>query len=205
MPTFFFEHGSKAMRRCGRAGRTAGQTVGSPAFDTFVQVMSTLPEDIQARLREEIARRDLELLELKQRGQRNTSVLEVVVDRRERNVTLDEITELTRWTSQLLDEVEDALPGRYRLEVSSAGLARPLEHRWQFQKNVGRLMSLTVRGEDGATQTHLVRLTGVSDSEISIEPVQRGKRSKRTADAAALQQSEIGFESIVKAVIEPEI
>ena len=86
--------------------------------------MGFLPENIEGRLRDEVTRRGLVLLEIKRRGERGSTVIEVIVDSEE-GVKLDDLTELSRWTSALFDEAEDAIPGRYKLEVSSAGLDRP--------------------------------------------------------------------------------
>src|SRR5438105_3921834 len=119
--------------------------------------MGVLPADIERQVRDEVAQRGLVLLDLKQRGERGSTVIEVIVDAEERSVALDELGQLSRSISAILDAVEEQLPSRYRLEVSTAGLARPLEHPWQFRKNVGRLMKLTFRDEAGTVQTEVFR------------------------------------------------
>ncbi len=159
--------------------------------------MAFLPENVDARLREEIARRDLVLLALNQRGQRNTTVLEIIVDA-ERGVDLDEIAELSRWISALLDEVEEQLPGRYRLEVSSAGLDRALEHHWQYRKNIGRLLKITFDDEKAGVRTEVYRLTGMDEEGLSLETRKGGKGGKGG------EVVKLGFETIRKAIVEPE-
>ncbi len=160
--------------------------------------MSTLPTEIEARLREEVDRRGLVLLDLRRRGQTNTTVVEVIVDALDRGVTLDEITELSRWLGAMLDESEeDSVAGRSRLEVSSAGLDRPLEQPWQFRKNVGRLLKLTFQDEEGKKLTEVFRLVDVQEDALSVLPY-----SKKPKPAG--EPRSIPLASVAKAIVEPE-
>lgn len=158
--------------------------------------MSFLPEHIEGRLRDEIDRRGMVLLELKRRGERGSTILEIIVDSEE-GINLDAITELSRWTSALLDEAEESLPGRYKLEVSSGGLDRPFEHLWQYRKNVGRLLKVTFDGEDGTRKTEIFRLVAVNDDSLTVEPkVAKGK--------AAPEPVSLPLDRIKRAVVEPQ-
>lgn len=69
--------------------------------------------------------RGLELVEIKLLGAQGGRVLRVTVDRLGGSVPLDEIAEVSEEISRALD-LEDPIPGRYVLEVSSAGIERPL-------------------------------------------------------------------------------
>jgi ribosome maturation factor RimP len=158
--------------------------------------MSFLPEHIEARLREEIERRGLTLLDLKRRGERGTTVIEIVVDSEE-GVKLDDLTELSRWTSALFDEIEDAIPGRYKLEVSSGGLDRPLEHLWQYRKNLGRLIKLTFDDEAGTRKTELFRLIDLHDDMLTVTP-------KKKVSKGAEEHLVIPLSRVTRAVIEPQ-
>ena len=161
--------------------------------------MSFLPEHIEARLRDEVARRGLVLLDLKRRGERGTTVIEIVIDS-EAGVKLDDLTELSRWTSALFDEAEEEIPGRYKLEVTSAGLDRPLEHLWQYRKNVGRLLKLTFEDESGMRKTELFRLSAVDDDSLSVTP----KSQKNGRSKVAEEPIVIPLSRVVRAIIEPQ-
>ncbi len=163
--------------------------------------MVPLPIRIEERLREEIERRGLILLDAGRRGQGGTSVIEVIVDS-ESGATLDELADLARWTSTLLDEVEGDLPGRYRLEVTTPGLDRPLEFLWQYRKNVGRLLKLLVDEDDGRQSTGFFRLLGVSDDAITVEPAPPGGR--RPSHAKGSERT-IPMSAIVRATVEPQL
>lgn len=159
--------------------------------------MSFLPEDIEGRLRDEIARRGMVLLDLKRRGERGSTVIEVIVDSEE-GVKLDELTELSRWTSALLDESEETIPGRYKLEVSSAGLDRPLEHLWQYRKNIGRLLKVTFDDESGTRKTELFRLVDLHDDVLTVAP--KKNRPKKESEEVLT----IPLARVTRAVVEPQ-
>lgn len=59
------------------------------------------------------------------RGESGGQALMLTVDRPDKSISLDEIVEISGELSRLLDE-QDPIPGRYALEVASAGIERPL-------------------------------------------------------------------------------
>ncbi len=184
------------MHRC---SQQAGKRKNAGICPVPNVTMSFLPEHIEQRLREEVEHRGLVLLELKRRGERGTSVIEVIVDS-ESGVKLDDLTELSRWTSALFDEAEEAIPGRYKLEVTSAGLDRPLEHHWQYKKNVGRLLKLTFEDESGVRTTDLFQLNDISDNALSVTPKAKRPKGPKGSEAPL----SIPFDRVVRAVIEPQ-
>lgn len=78
----------------------------------------------------------LYLVDLEVRGKPGSQVVSVYADTKE-GITLDEITRLTREINDILD-INDAVRGVYRLDVSSPGIDRPLKELWEFEKNIGR-------------------------------------------------------------------
>ncbi|MGD8148317.1 ribosome maturation factor RimP [Ornithinimicrobium sp. Y1694] len=74
-------------------------------------------------------------------------------------LSLDEIAEATRTVSDALDGDDVMGEAPYTLEVSSAGLDRPLSTPDQFRRNVGRLLKVTPSGgsDVGTTTGRLVR------------------------------------------------
>jgi len=86
-------------------------------------------------------------------------------------VSLDAIADATRVVSTCLD-VEDPLPGRYLLEVSSPGLERPLRRPEQFQRAIGSEVTLRTRaGTDGER-----RAQGILEAADSEGVVVAGRR-----------------------------
>lgn len=95
-------------------------------------------------------------------------------------VDLDEVTEATRVVSDTLDEAEPLGDAPYLLEVSSAGVDRPLRSPAQFRRNVGRLVEITrtaggtVTGRIRAVRPDGVELAGAG-APLRWDEVDRGK------------------------------
>jgi ribosome maturation factor RimP len=85
-------------------------------------------------------------------------------------LSLDEIADATRTVSDALDGSEVMGQAPYTLEVSSAGLDRPLLTRDQFRRNVGRLLSVSLRPDAEAAGTPTGRLTEVRADRIRLRP-----------------------------------
>lgn len=158
--------------------------------------MGFLPDSIERRLRAEVEERGLVLVDLKRRGERGSTVIEIIVDAETDAVALDQLAEINRWASELFDEIEEELPSRYRIEVSTPGLSRPLEHHWQYRKNVGRLMKVSYRDDTDVVRSDLFRLVDVAGTTLVLAP--KGRRKGEDESVT------VKLEKVVKAVVEPE-
>jgi ribosome maturation factor RimP len=119
---------------------------------------------------------DLEELVVTPAGRR--SVVRVVVDRDE-GVTLDDIAEVSRAVSDVLDAHDDGM-GRapYVLEVTSPGVDRPLTEPRHWRRNVGRLVAVGV-GPHGAVEQVTGRITAVDDAGVTLAVDAKGKPGAR--------------------------
>ena len=158
--------------------------------------MGFLPDSIERRLRAEVEERGLVLVDLKRRGERGSTVIEIIVDAETDAVALDQLAEINRWASELFDEIAEELPSRYRIEVSTPGLSRPLEHHWQYRKNVGRLMKVSYRDDTDVVRSDLFRLVDVAGTTLVLAP--KGRRKGEDESVT------VELEKVVKAVVEPE-
>ena len=115
---------------------------------------------------------DLEELVVTPAGRR--SVVRVVVDR-EAGVTLDDIAEVSRALSDVLDSNDDGM-GRtpYVLEVTSPGVDRPLSEPRHWRRNTGRLVTVAV-GPAGAKEEVTGRVTAVTDAGVDLAVEAKGK------------------------------
>ncbi len=163
--------------------------------------MAALPEHIEERIAEIAAAHDALVLEIVRRGHTNSTVVEVIVDAVD-GVGLDRLTTISREINILLDEDEEVIRGRYRLEVSTPGLDRPLEHSWQFEKNVGRLVRVTSQDEEGKKGTALFRLLEVSDGHLRLQPMKAKAKGRPTPTGDPL---DLDRSSVEKVVVEPEL
>lgn len=139
------------------------------------QVRDRLAELFDAPLRELGV--DLEAVEVLTVAKRR--VLRIAVDKDD-GVTMDDVAEVTRELSRLLDE-SDAMGGSpYTLEVSSRGVDRPLVLPRHWRRNAGRLVK--VKLADGSA------LTGrVLDADDADDGGVRLEVTGRTRDLAYAQ------------------
>jgi ribosome maturation factor RimP len=115
---------------------------------------------------------DLEELVVTPAGRR--SVVRVVVDRDE-GVTLDDIAEVSRAVSAVLDDQDGDLGGLpYVLEVTSPGVDRPLTEPRHWRRNTGRLVNVAV-GPSGSTEQVTARVNAVDDAGVTLAVEAPGK------------------------------
>jgi ribosome maturation factor RimP len=134
---------------------------------------------------------DLEELVVTPAGRR--SIVRVVVDR-DRGVTLDDIAEVSRAVSAVLDDNDDDL-GRspYVLEVTSPGVDRPLTDQRHWRRNVGRLVAVAV-GPDGSAEQVTGRILAVEDAGVTLAVEATGKpgAKKRPPTSRQVPWGELG-------------
>ena len=110
------------------------------------------------------------LVDLNMRGKGGTTVLEVFVDT-DNGITADECAEVSRSISVEIER-QSIFAGRYRIEVSSPGLERPLKLERQFRKNIGRQLRIITNANsepltgilEEVTETSLTLSTGEKHS-----------------------------------------
>jgi len=104
---------------------------------------------------------DLEDVTVSPAGKRR--VVRVVVDR-DGGVDLDEVADVARAVSVLLDDNPDLVDGAYTLEVTSPGVDRPLTQPRHWRRNQGRLVKATL-----ADETLTGRITGSTDTDVTLD------------------------------------
>ena len=145
-------HGSS--RPAGARGRT-----GAPAAPQRGSSDAGLPAEL-ARLLEAVVRAagmDLESAKIGAAGRRR--VLRVVVDA-DGGVGLDDIAEISRNLSARLDATGVMGEAPYTLEVSSPGVDRPLTERRHWRRAVGRLVRVTLIGEEPPSPSPRTKAAG---------------------------------------------
>jgi len=115
-------------------------------------------------LEPEVAALGCELLDLEWLRGRGAT-LRLFIDSPE-GIGLDDCERVSRAVEALLD-VEDPLPGGYRLEVSSPGPERPLRTAAHFAAVQGEVVRLHV-DEAGAVRKHRGRVVAVADGVVQL-------------------------------------
>ncbi len=103
--------------------------------------------------------RGVELFDVEYVPGRGTSILRVFIDD-EVGVSVEDCATVSRELAALLD-VEDPIRGRYRLEVSSPGIDRPIRHSDDARKMIGKLVKVKTRTAIEGRKGFTGRLTDV--------------------------------------------
>lgn len=115
-------------------------------------------------------------------------ILRVFIDQ-EAGITLDDCSKVSYQLSGALD-VEDPIPGRYQLEISSPGMDRPLFELAHFERFKGEMARLQLARAIEGRRRFKARLLGVEDQDVLV---QDGEATLR-----------IPYEAIDKARLAPE-
>jgi ribosome maturation factor RimP len=176
---------------------------GLPHF--FIAAIDGRPRPIEQRKLSELneleriaesllERMGFELVDLERAGHRARPILRLRIDRRDMQpgagVTVDDCAAVSRALEEVLDARADLLPS-YILEVSSPGVERPLRKRRDFERYLGREVS--VRGFQplvGRSKHIVGLLLGIEDSGADE------RLRLRTADGSEI---EIPLGAIAKA------
>jgi ribosome maturation factor RimP len=110
----------------------------------------------------------LELVDVEHRREGHGAVLRLLLDRPGGGVTIDELTDVSRQVSDILDVHEDAVAGAYTLEVSSPGINRPLTRPAHFPPFIGKRVHVKTRRPVGDRHSFRGVLTAAGSEGITI-------------------------------------
>jgi len=108
-----------------------------------------------------------ELVEIEYQPNPKHGVLRFYIDRDDGDIQLDDCTAVSNQISALLD-VEDPLPGRFNLEVSSPGMDRPLRKIEDFQKFIGEVVKLKTSMALAGQRNFKGQLLAVENDELVL-------------------------------------
>lgn len=103
-------------------------------------------------------------------------IIRVYVDS-EHGITVDQCHQIGK---ALISSVHDRgiFPEEVALEVSSPGIERPFSEEWQFRKNIGRRVELTLRGDSQNSERIIGYLSAVSNGQITLTIPAKKKAAK---------------------------
>jgi len=124
-------------------------------------------EQIENRLHEIAEEKNLLLIDFHWRGTDSFRVLEIFVDNIE-GITTEICSQVSREIESFIDEA-GLIKGKYRLDVSSPGIGKPLKYIEQFPKHVGRNFKLQLISEDDKIEKIEGKLSAVNVDELVFE------------------------------------
>ena len=98
--------------------------------------MSPLEQQVRALIEPSIAAMGFNLVQLKLNDSSKNRLLQIMAERPDGSMTLEDCEKISRQVSAVLD-VEDIIPTAYRLEVGSPGIDRPLVTKADYEKYRG--------------------------------------------------------------------
>ena len=136
----------------------------------------------------------LELVEIEFKPEGRQMVLRIFIDK-EGGVMLDDCAAVSKELSALLD-VEDIIPGKFSLEVSSPGLNSPLKTRADYDRYTGKLIKIktfvpTADDAGNLRKTFLGKLVGV-DGDLILLKLLEGQSA--TIPFSAIAKANLEFE-----------
>lgn len=130
-------------------------------YEIILQKVENLVSPILANL-------GLELIERALVMDQGRFVLRLYIDREGSSITIDDCETASRAIEGVLD-VENLIPHRYCLEVSSPGLNRPLRRPKDFEKFAGSRVEMKTKEPLKGRQNFVGTLKGVQDGEVVLE------------------------------------
>jgi ribosome maturation factor RimP len=151
----------------------------------IIHVLTGMLSDLFA----EEGNRDHFLVEMSLKGKK----LEVFLDS-DSAITFDVCRMVSRFLEAYLDE-QGLLGDDYLLEVSSAGVGRPLLLPRQFQKNVGRWLQVT----DNEGQPFLGQLSAATEKDFTVTWTTKEKVGKK--NVTVTKEMTWAYPEIKKAIV----
>ena len=127
--------------------------------DSIVRSVSSLAKPL-------VDEAGLELVDMELAGRQGSYILRVLIEK-PGGVTINDCVEVNRELSCLLD-MEDPIPSRYTLEVSSPGLDRPFKTTKDYQRAIGKWVKVISVDECGGSVTHVGCLEAVEEEAVEI-------------------------------------
>ena len=125
------------------------------------------------------------LIEVLVRGEKMNRVIEVFIDN-EKGITTENCADVSRELNSLFEE-NNLFSGKYRLDVSSPGISRPLKFLPQYSKHIGRELEVKYAVNEEKTEKIKGRLTKVDGNKLWFT----------TADSELI----IDFEKVIKSKV----
>jgi len=142
---------------------------------TVSDIRRNTEESIRQIVEDAIVGTDLYIVEITVRGHTGSIVVDIYLDS-DKGLSVDTLADMNREIGFLL-ELNEVISGKYRLNVSSPGIDRPLSLPRQYYKNRGRQLDLRCKEPDGSGTQKITGVLVVSD-EVGIE-IQMNESNRR--------------------------
>lgn len=149
-------------------------------------------DKIDALVRTAVETAGYELLEVEFRKEAAGWVLTLYIDAPQ-GVSLDDCERVSRLADPILDEA-DPIAQRYYLSVSSPGVDRPLKQDRDYEKNLGKPITVKLYAPVEKKKEFTGTLTAFDEQEFTISLAKTGKQMTFARKDAASVKPYVSFE-----------
>jgi len=128
-------------------------------------------EQIKKNLLPILDSQQIELVDIELIGKEGNQVLRLYIDQRN-GITLDQCKTVSREMSDILDML-DLIQGRYRLEVSSPGIDRPLKNEKDFKRNINRKVKIEYFTNENEKELIIGIIQAVDINSVTVHDDQK--------------------------------
>ena len=108
---------------------------------------------------------DLDFVDIEYIKEGENWILRVFVENEEDELTIDQLSNLSRLISQKLDE-EDPIDKSYFLEVSSPGVERPLRKIKDYERFAGEDVKISTYRKINNSKEFIGKLIGINENKV---------------------------------------
>lgn len=130
--------------------------------------MKSIVEKIEAAITPSVTGMGFEIVQVKLMESRQSQTLQIMAERPDGSMSLDDCAMVSRQVSAVLD-VEDLIPEAYRLEISSPGIDRPLVKLQDYTRYQGHLAKIETVLPIAGRRRFSGSLAGVEGNTIHIQ------------------------------------
>ena len=152
----------------------------------FCYTLVFMKENLEKLLLPILAAENAELVEIQINGRIGNQTIRVFIDC-EGGTTLERCTKINREFSDKLD-IEDVIPGKYRIEVSSPGLDRPLKKIQDFSRNLNREVEVVYEDAMELKSFH-GKIVDVSNEAVQLQ----GKKEFMTIPISKIKNGKLNL------------
>ncbi|MCK5740468.1 ribosome maturation factor RimP [bacterium] len=146
--------------------------------------MQTIEAKIETLIAPVLADMGVDLVELALKGVMGNRIIQIYLDVPTGSISVGQCQSVSRQVAAIF-EAEDFIDGKYRLEVSSPGVERPMTSVRDFQKNIGRQALVkywlgeekkTLQGKLEAVDEDAIQISaGKQKTIIPLETIRKAK------------------------------
>ncbi len=113
----------------------------------------------------------LELWDIRLSKEGKDNFLRIFIDREDGYIDTDICEKVSKYISEELDEIDDIMPNKYYLEVSSPGMDRELKTDEHLRRYLGEIVEVKLYSGIDGKKVFCGKLDDFSDEELKITEI----------------------------------